>query len=217
MGSAPIVTLGGRGTHNFTGTRRSQAYPSKEHLPFVQSSFQLGLNHTNTRAFLGYHAWETPSHPTSLSRQDSPRSAFPRPPSPVLSGGSPERGSSGRALAGSRGWRGSLGARGHEHHPVGSGRSCRESAAAAGSGSSRIRSSGIPHEQHSRQDWGEPQFPGAASPVPSHPHSGRTPARHSQRPSQRRKKRCPIVESGMGPCLGEEFKGLLETPHSTQG
>lgn len=159
----PIVTLGrgGQGTHSLTGTPRSRGYLSKEHLPFVQGSFQHGLDHTSTWDFFGVsQAWGTPSHPTCLSRQDSSSSVFPRPPSPVLSGGPPEQGAAagpGRApRAGGSPWTRAP-SRGQREKLL---RIC------SGYGERELRD---PHGQHSRQDWGEPKSPRATSPVPSRP------------------------------------------------
>lgn len=167
MGSAPIVTLGGRGTHSLTGTPRSQGYPSKKHLPFVQGSFQLGLDRTNTRAFLGYHAWETPSHPTSLSGQDSPRSAFPSPPSPVLSGGT-AAGPWRAPWAGGARWspwtRAPSRGQREELPPI-----------CGGCGEREFRDPPWPAQP---PGLGEPQLPGATDPVPRRPEPPRADGPH---------------------------------------
>lgn len=101
----PHLTLGGggQGTHSLTGTHSP---PHARGLALKRApSLCAGLilarfgPHKHSSFFGMPQAWGTPRHPTSLSRQDARAQPSPDPPSPVLSGGSPGRGDSGRALA----------------------------------------------------------------------------------------------------------------------
>lgn len=141
MGSAPIVTLGGGGqkTHSLTATRspsHSRVFTSKEHLPFVRSSFQLipvwttqTLGHFGDATGMGNT--EPPHIPLTAGRAQL---SLPQAPLPCPFRGSPGAEGQRPGPAGSVGWRDAVGARGHEHHPVGSGRSCRGAAATAAAG-----------------------------------------------------------------------------------
>lgn len=183
----------------------------------MRGSSQHGLDHTNTRPFLGCHkhgerrATPHPSH--GGTRPTQPCAA----PLPCPSRGPPERGDSAGPRRAPWGG-GSGGARGHEHHPVGSGRAA--AAAAAGSGSA-----GTPVTDRAAGIGGTPgpRGPLAPSPPPGAPsrRDGPPPASFNVPPSSTTTQPEPLaVEdtampgggSGMGPCLAHRVRGLPETP-----
>lgn len=181
----------------------------------MQGSFQHGLDHTNTRAFLGSHkhgerrATPHPSHGRTRPAQPSP-APLPRP-----FRGTP---GSGGAAAGPCGLRGLAGRGGSPWTRAPSRGQREELPRSCGHSGCGEREHRDPHNQHGREDWGEPQSPRATSPVPSRPepptadgphHGTATAPRsrgHSDAPSWNRE-----WDSA------REMRGLPETPHSTQG
>lgn len=103
-------------------------------------SFRHSLNPKNTGPCSGC---------SLLAAQPSPR----HPPPPPLRGAQGTTGawgSSGQGPWGAVGRRDAVGGRGHEHHPVGDGGSCRGAAAAAAGGGGK----GHPHGQHTHEGCG---------------------------------------------------------------